>query len=106
MDLIDRDGLFELVFTSPRVHPLLVVPLIRFQIAYDGGGLRRHLHGEAVGIGLLLAKAARGRTDGKLVVGTRANSRKEDFPDATGAATHGMPAIVPIVKISNHADHF
>ena len=106
MDFVDGDGLLQMVFMSARVHPLLVVPLIRGEIANDGGGLRRHFHGEAVGIGLLLAKAARRRTDRILVVGARANSRKEDFPDAAGAQPHGMPALVPIVEVADYADHF
>jgi hypothetical protein len=106
MHFVDGHRFFQMVFTGALVQPLLVVPLIAFKIADDGGGLRRNFHCEPVRIGFLLAKTTGRRTDGILVICSRADSGKKNLPDPSGAQPHGMPAVVPIVEVANHTDHF
>jgi len=106
MDFVDGDRLFEDVFVAARFHPAVIAPLVASCIPHDGSGLGRDFAREAVGIGLLLAVGVLARAHGVFVVGSDADAGDEQFPDAAGAKTHGMTALIPIVEIADHAHHF
>src|SRR6516165_9818074 len=69
-----------------------------------GGGLRRMLAAEGVGIGLQLLVAGEARPDVVLVRGALLESGDEEFPYSAVAAAHGMTADIPIVEFAGDGD--
>ena len=82
-----------------------IVPLMRFEIADDGAGVRTQLGAEAVRVGFEGQKISVGTEDFVLVDGAFADFGKKKFPDPRRPTrTHGVDAAVPVIHIANDAD--
>ena len=82
-----------------------IVPLMRFEIADDGAGVRPQLGTEGVRVGFEGQKISVGAEDFVFVDGAFANFGKKKFPDAgRPTRTHGVDAAIPVIHITNNAD--
>jgi aminodeoxyfutalosine deaminase len=104
VDFIDGKRRVQPRGLSAVVQPSRIVPGVLLEAIDDGRGLGWNLGGKAVRIGLHLLVVWRPYI--VLIGGAFTESGHEEFPDATGAPTHGVTAGVPPVEVADKTDHF
>ena len=104
MDLVNADRApMPLSFRALR-HPLVVAPLVAFEIVNHRRGLLAVLTEKPKRIALQEERAGH-RLDLILVVRAFLHARDENFPDAASDQfPHRMDAAIPEIEIADHAD--
>ena len=106
MDLVDRHRPVHPVMTpGPRLHPLVVPPLVLVEVPDDRSRRGRHLEEETERIRLLRHHAPVAGTNLELVALAVRKVGNEQLPYAVWEEqSHRMHAPIPPVEVSQHAD--